>query len=83
MFKVCAYSHVTIKQNAVVDYKIEVRFISILIFLKQLILHRNERSFLLSPLYKHFKGMFVYTRNEKSTLKKSNAKAVFFQNKPV
>ena len=34
---------------------------------KLLILQRNQKGFLLSPVYKHLKGTFVYTRNEKGT----------------
>ena len=42
-------------------------------FWKLLILHRNQKAFLLSSVYKHLKGVFAYTRKEKSTkLKKTS-----------
>ena len=41
-------------------------------FWKLLILHRNQKAFLLSSVYEHLKGIFAYTRKEKSTkLKKT------------
>ena len=48
-----------------------------------MILHRNEKSFLFSSVYKHLKGRSAYITSEKGTwLKKiSNAYAAFFQKK--
>ena len=38
-----------------------------------LILHKNKKGSLLSPIYKNLQGMFTYTRNDKGTqLNKSN-----------
>ena len=64
LIKICAYFHVAMKQTAVVDYQIKVMFMSILI-LKLLILHRNQKRFLLSPVYNQVKGILVYTTDEK------------------
>ena len=41
-------------------------------FWKLLILDKNQKGFLLSPVYKHLKGIFPYTRNEKGTQLKKN-----------
>ena len=35
--------------------------------LRLLIPHKNQKRFLLSPVYKHFKGIFAQTRNKKGT----------------
>ena len=54
-------------------------------FWKLLILQRNQKSFLLSPVYKYLKAIFEYTRHNKGPwLKKtSNTYAVCFWNRPV
>ena len=54
------------KQMAVVDYQIEVIFLSVW-FWKLLILHTNQKGFFPDPVYKHLKGIFTYTRDENST----------------
>ena len=42
-------------------------------FCKLLILLRNQKGFLLSPVYKHLKSIFGYARNEKGTLLKKTS----------
>ena len=67
LIKICAYSHVTIKQTAVVDYQIEVTFISMLI-LKAI--DSTEKSKRFSSQFfdlKHLKAIFAHARNEKGT----------------
>ena len=51
---------------------------------KLLILNRNQKGFLLSPVYKHLKGIFAYTSNEKTPdEKKQQHVSSFSQNNPV
>ena len=52
-------------------------------FWKLLVLQRNQKGFLLNPVYNHLKGIFAYTSKKKGTrLKKtSNKEAAFFFSK--
>ena len=43
------------------------RWLLLNVKLKLLILNRNQKGFLLSPVYKCLKGIFVYTRSKKDT----------------
>ena len=60
LIKICACFHVLIIQTAVIDYLIKLTLIIVLLFWKLQTLHRSQKSFLRSPVYKYFKGMFVY-----------------------
>ena len=44
-----------------------------------MILHRNQKDFLLSPVYKHLKGIFGYARNKKGHSIEENQ--LFFKTK--
>ena len=50
---------------------------------KLMILYRNQKRFLHRPIYKHLKGIFVYTRKQTIEENQQHVGSFFFQSKPV